>query len=366
MLIHVPASTAQQLLDNPRSMSRFESDQADFDLVKTVGGLTHPWAMAFLPDGKILVTERPGRLLLVEEKGIEEVRGLPEIFAAGQGGLLDIALAPDFEESRILYLTYSIAESGGAGTALFRARLVGKELRRGEQIYRLPLLSSTRHHFGSRLVFAPDGSLYMSIGDRGDRRRAQRLDEAAGATLRLKANGSVPDDNPFVGRSDALPEVFSYGHRNAQGMAVHPETGDIWQHEHGPRGGDEVNIIRAGANYGWPKVTFGEEYRGGEIGIGTDAPQFESPIIHWTPSIAPSGMAFYTGDLFPEWRGDLFAGALAGRHLRRLELDGDRVVDQEILLKNEIGRVRDVRDGPQGRLWILTDEDNGALYRLEP
>ena len=206
----------------------------------------------------------------------------------------------------------------------------------------------------------------MSIGDRGDRFRAQQLDDAAGSTLRFREDGSVPQDNPFTDRRNALPEIYSYGHRNAQGMAVHPATGEVWQHEHGPRGGDEVNIIKPGANYGWPRVTYGEEYTGGEIGIGTDAPQFESPVIHWTPSIAPSGMSFYTGERFPEWRGDIFVGALAGKHLRRLELEGRRVVDQEVLLKNRIGRIRDVEVGPDGRLWLLTDEDNGALYRLEP
>lgn len=345
---------------------RIRSEQADFHLVKEVDGLDHPWALAFLPDGDVLISERPGRMRLYSEGELKTVTGLPDIYASGQGGLLDIALHPDFEQNRWVYFTYSAAGPGGAGTALHRARLEGTRLTDGEQLYRLPKLSGTTRHFGSRIVFGPDGYLYMSIGDRGDRFRAQRLDDAAGSTLRLNPDGSIPSDNPFTGRRNVLPEIYSYGHRNAQGMAVHPETGEIWQHEHGPRGGDEVNIVRPGANYGWPNVTYGEEYSGGEIGMGNDAPEYESPRIHWTPSIAPSGMSFYTGRGFPAWQGDIFVGALAGRHLRRLELDGRRVVDQEVLLKNRIGRIRDVEVGPEGKLWLLTDEDNGALYRLEP
>jgi len=345
---------------------RINSEQADFGLVKEVDGLDHPWAMVFLPDGDMLISERPGRMLLYSGAGLKAVTGLPDIYAYGQGGLLDIALHPQFAQNRWVYFTSSAAGPGGAGTALYRARLEGTRLIDGEQLYRLPRLTGTSRHFGSRIVFGKDGYLYMSIGDRGDRFRAQRLDDAAGSTLRLNPDGSIPDENPFTRRRGALPEIYSYGHRNAQGMAVHPQTGEIWQHEHGPRGGDEVNIIRPGANYGWPKVTYGEEYAGGEIGMGDDAPEYESPLIHWTPSIAPSGMSFYTGNLFPEWQGDVFVGALAGRHLRRLELEGSRVVKQEVLLKNRIGRIRDVEVGPQGKLWLLTDEDNGTLYRLEP
>ncbi len=345
---------------------RIGSEQADFHLVKEVDGLEHPWAMAFLPDGDVLISERAGRMLLYSGGELQSVTGLPAVYASGQGGLLDIALHPKFERNRLVYFTYSVSGTGGGGTALYRARLEGTRLTDGEQLYRLPKLTKKEQHFGSRIVFGPDGFLYMTIGDRGERSRAQQLDDAAGSTLRFREDGSVPQDNPFADRRKALPEIYSYGHRNAQGMAVHPETGEVWQHEHGPRGGDEVNIIKAGANYGWPRVSYGEEYTGGEIGIGSDAPQFESPVIHWTPSIAPSGMSFYTGNRFPEWRGDIFVGALAGKHLRRLELEGRRVVDQEVLLKNRIGRIRDVEVGPEGRLWLLTDEDNGALYRLEP
>ena len=345
---------------------RINSTQTSFQLERVVGGLEHPWAMDFLPNGDILISERPGRMLRLSGGELMNVVGLPDIYSTGQGGLLDIAVHPDFQDNKFIYFTYSASGVGGAGTVLYRARLEGDRLRDGEQLYQLPRFTRTNVHFGSRLVFAPDGTLYMSIGERGERQRAQQLTDAAGSTLRLNPDGSIPGDNPFVNRDNALPEIYSYGHRNAQGMAVHPDTGRIWQHEHGPRGGDEVNIIKAGANYGWPRVSFGEEYRGGSIGTGSDAPGIEAPLIHWTPSIAPSGMSFYTGDLFQEWQGDLFVGALAGQHLRRLELEGKRVVDQEVLLQGRIGRIRDVKVGPEGYLWLLTDEQNGSLYRLKP
>ena len=342
------------------------AQQTSFQLERVVEGLEHPWAMAFLPSGDILISERPGRMQRLSGGKLTEVRGLPDIYSTGQGGLLDIAVHPDFKNNRFIYFTYSASGIGGVGTALYRARLEGDRLREGKELYRLPRFTRTNVHFGSRIVFAPDGTLYMSIGERGERQRAQQLTDAAGSTLRLNPDGSIPNDNPFMHHDNALPEIFSYGHRNAQGMAVHPDTGRIWQHEHGPRGGDEVNIITAGANYGWPKVSFGEEYRGGSIGTGSDAPGIEAPLIHWTPSIAPSGMSFYTGGLFPEWQGDLFVGALAGQHLRRVELDGNRVVNQEVLLQGRIGRIRDVKGGPEGYLWLLTDEQNGSLYRLKP
>jgi len=345
---------------------RINSTQTSFQLERVVGGLEHPWAMDFLPNGDILISERPGRMLRLSGGELMNVVGLPDIYSTGQGGLLDIAVHPDFQDNKFIYFTYSASGVGGTGTVLYRARLEGGRLRDGEQLYQLPRFTRTNVHFGSRLVFAPDGTLYMSIGERGERQRAQQLTDAAGSTLRLNPDGSIPGDNPFVNRDNALPEIYSYGHRNAQGMAVHPDTGRIWQHEHGPRGGDEVNIIKAGANYGWPRVSFGEEYRGGSIGTGSDAPGIEAPLIHWTPSIAPSGMSFYTGNLFQEWQGDLFVGALAGQHLRRLELEGKRVVDQEVLLQGRIGRIRDVKVGPEGYLWLLTDEQNGSLYRLKP
>jgi len=360
------SATATLTAQGTTASTQIESDQASFKSVRVVDGLEHPWGMTFLPGGDLLITERPGRLRIWKNDRLETVSGLPELYSAGQGGLLDIALHPDFTANRLIYFTASVSGPGGAGTALYRARLTGSALEDIRELYRLPRFTSTRVHFGSRIVFAPDGTLYMSIGERGDRRRAQRLDDAAGSILRFTDDGNIPEDNPFVDRRGALSEIYSYGHRNPQGIAVHPQTGEIWTHEHGPRGGDEVNIIRSGRNYGWPLVTFGEEYRGGTIGMGTEAPGIVSPLIHWTPSIAPSGMAFYTGDRFPEWKGDLFVGALAGKHLRRLELDGNRIIGQEVLLENQIGRIRDVEQGPDGYLWLLTDESDGGLYRLEP
>ncbi|MFO7729158.1 MAG: PQQ-dependent sugar dehydrogenase [Spirochaetia bacterium] len=342
------------------------AEQSHFEIEKVVKGLEHPWAMAFLPNGDILINERPGRMQRLSGGELMVVKGLPDIYSTGQGGLLDIAVHPDFENNRFIYFTYSASGPEGAGTVLYRTRLEGNQLQEGEQLYRLPRFTRSNVHFGSRIVFAQDGTLYMSIGERGERERAQDLTDAAGSTIRLNPDGSIPADNPFVNQDNALPEIYSYGHRNAQGMAVHPDTGRIWQHEHGPRGGDEVNIIKAGANYGWPKVSFGEEYRGGSIGEGSEAPGIEAPLLHWTPSIAPSGMSFYKGDLFPEWQGDLFVGALAGQHLRRVELKGNRVVNQEVLLQGRIGRIRDVKVGPKGYLWLLTDEGNASLYRLKP
>jgi aldose sugar dehydrogenase len=345
---------------------RVSSQKADFRLVQLQDGLHHPWSMAFLPDGSMLVTERRGRLYRFHDGRLEQISGLPSIHAGGQGGLLDLAIHPDFIRNSYIYFTYSVSGRGGAGTALYRARLEGSSLKDGKELYRMPGLSSGGVHFGSRPVFAPDRTLYMTIGDRGERNRAQRLDDAAGKTLRFNDDGTVPEDNPFRNRRNGLPEIYSYGHRNAQGMAVHPQTGRIWQHEHGPRGGDEVNIISPGANYGWPVVSYGEEYRGGSIGTGTSAEGIKDPLIHWTPSIAPSGMSFYFSSVFSGWRGSLFAGALAGTHLRRLEIEGEKVVHQESLLSGRIGRIRDVAEGPEGFLYILTDERNGALYRLEP
>jgi glucose/arabinose dehydrogenase len=339
---------------------------SDFNIVKVLDNLENPWSLAFLPGNSVLVTERSGSLLLYKNSAAVRVSGLPAIHADGQGGLLDIALHPDFKSNQLVYFTYSFSERGESGTALYRGKLEGTRLAEGGVLYKLPKLSSSGVHYGSRIVFAPDGTLYMTIGERGDRHRAQKLDDAAGATLRFNDDGSIPEDNPFRGKGGALPEIYSYGHRNAQGMAVHPETGEIWQHEHGPKGGDEVNIIRPGANYGWPLVTYGLEYSGRVISRETSAPGIEEPVLHWTPSIAPSGMMFYSGKLFPRWKGNLFAGALAGQHLRRVELKGKKVVEEEMLLEKKIGRIRDVREAPDGTIWLITDERKGALYRIEP
>jgi glucose/arabinose dehydrogenase len=326
--------------------------------------------MAFLPDTSILITERTGGLVKFENGEISRVGGIPDVASVGQGGLLDVALAPDYASSGWIYLTYAKEEPDGSGrytTALGRGRLAGNTLQNWQELFVMSNPSSSGRHFGSRIVFDREGRLYMSIGERGERSRAQNLNDHGGSTLRLTENGEAAAGNPFTGQTNVLPEIFSYGHRNAQGMALHPDTGLIWQHEHGPRGGDEVNVVRAGRNYGWPEISYGEEYSGGPVGDGSTSKEgMEQPLVHWEPSIAPSGMMFYTGNKFPRWQGDLFIGALAGKHLRRLELDGETVVHQELLLENVVGRIRDVRQGPDGYIWIISDADKGGLYRLEP
>ena len=331
-------------------------------------GLEHPWALAFLPDGDTLVTERGGRLLRIDpgDGRRRAIDGVPEVAARGQGGLLDIALHPEFVRTRWVYLSYATATDSGSTTAVGRGRLEGTRLAEFEELFRARPATDADQHFGSRLLFDRTGYLWVTIGDRRRRDWAQRLDNHAGKVLRLTADGGIPPDNPFVGQTDALPEIYSYGHRNPQGLALHPETGRVWLHEHGPRGGDEINLIAAGANYGWPLVTFGREYHGPTIGVEPPEPGFASPLHHWTPSIAPSGMAFYAGEAFPAWGGDLFVGALVHRHLQRLRFRDGQVVAQEKLLTERGWRIRDVRAGPDGYLYVLTDAGNGVLARLEP
>jgi len=345
------------------------SEQATFQVVEVVGGLEHPWAVAFLPEGGMLITERSGRLRIVRDGELdpEPLAGVPEVWASGQGGLLDVVLHPDFADNRLVYLTYAAPADGGAGTAVARARLGEGALEDLEVIFRSNAIGSGGRHFGSRLVFDRDGYLFVTLGERGERERAQDPFDHGGTVVRLHDDGRVPEDNPFADGSDGAPEVYSYGHRNAQGIALHPETGEVWLHEHGPRGGDEINIVRPGRNYGWPVITYGVEYSGVPVGEGiTEHPGMEQPLHYWDPSIAPSGMAFYTGDALPEWQGDLFVGALVLTHLARLELEGDEVVGEERLLDGVLGRIRDVRVGPDGLLYVLTDESDGGLYRLEP
>ena len=344
-------------------------DNSGFRAVTISDGLEHPWALAFLPDGRMLVTERPGRLRLIEKGRLNPtpVSGLPEITASGQGGLLDIVLHPDYRNNGWLYFSYVAFGKGGMGTRVARARLDGLQLKELEVLFRMNIGSMTGHHFGSRLLFDRAGFLYITVGERGDRRRAQRLNDHAGSVIRLHDDGRIPSDNPFVDLPDAAPEIFSYGHRNPQGMALHPQTGEVWLHEHGPQGGDELNLLHAGQNYGWPVITYGVEYGIGiPIGEGTHKPGMAQPIYYWVPSIAPSGMSFYDGDRFPEWRGSLFIGSLKFRLLVRLELDHGEVVKEERLLRGVLGRIRDVRTGPDGLIYLLTDESNGRLVRLEP
>ena len=344
------------------------SEQAAFRVVPVATGLEHPWGMAFLPNEDILITERAGRLRILRAGALdpEPIQGVPEVYASGQGGLLDVALDPDFAANRVIYLSYAAEGDGGNGTRVARATLGDGRVEDLEVIFTAQPLVRSSKHFGSRLAFDRQGYLFITVGERGQGDRAQDLGDQNGSAIRLHPDGSVPEDNPFVGVAGARPEIFSYGHRNAQGLAIHPETGVPWLHEHGARGGDEVNVVRPGVNYGWPVITHGIDYSGAPIGEGTHKEGMAQPIHYWVPSIAPSGMAFYDGDAFPEWRGDLFVGALRSELLARLELDGERVVGEERLLEGALGRIRDVEVGPDGLLYLLTDESAGGLYRLEP
>ena len=334
-------------------------------------GLEHPWSLAFLPDGRMLVTERPGRLRYVEADGTLDptpIGGLPAAVAeAGQGGLHDVVLHPDFEHNRLVYIAYAGKSGRRYGTELARGRLDGHRLEDVEVLFRALPKSSGGRHFGGRVVLDEKGHVFLTLGDRGDRPRAQDLGDHAGSVIRLAEDGGVPSDNPFVSMARARPEIFSLGNRNVQGAALNPWTGELWTHEHGPQGGDEVNVIRSGANYGWPVITFGKNYGiGTSIGEGTHRDDVAPPVHQWTPSIAPSGMAFYDGDRFPGWRGSLLVGALKFRLLLRLELDGDRVVREERMLEGVLGRIRDVRVGPDGLVYLLNDHPNGVIVRLEP
>jgi aldose sugar dehydrogenase len=349
-----------------------EADRAiesrNFTVATVVDGLEHPWGMAFLPGGDILVTERPGRLRLVRNGSLvaEPIAGVPEVRAQGQGGLLDVALHPDFSGNRFVYLSYSKPGPDGATTAVARGVFDGDRLSGVQDIFVGEAWGGGGQHFGSRLLFDRDGYLYVTIGERGSPARAQDPNDHAGTVLRLHDDGRVPADNPFVGREGYRPEIFTYGNRNAQGLALHPETGAVWQNEHGPRGGDEINVLRAGANYGWPVVSYGNHYDGRRIPDPDTEPGLEAPLLHWTPALAPSGMAFYTGDVFPQWRGDVFVGGLASQQLRRVRFDGTNVVEQMSLLEDRGQRIRDVRDGPDGLIYLLVDASSAPMLRLEP
>jgi glucose/arabinose dehydrogenase len=347
----------------------YRSEKHAFRVVKVVDGLEHPWSLAFLPDGAMLVTERPGRLRVVRGARLEPapIEGLPRIAERGQGGLLDVALHPRFAENRLVYLSYAGPGDGGVSTEVARGRFTGTRLEDVQVIFRQLPKTGTGLHFGSRLAFDRAGFLYITLGDRGEMARAQKPDDHAGSVIRLHDDGRVPADNPFAGKPGWKPEKYTLGNRNIQGAALHPVSGLLWTHEHGPQGGDEVNVIRAGVNYGWPVITHGANYGSGtKIGEGTSKPGMAQPLHVWVPSIAPSGMAFYAGERFPHWKGDLFVGALKDQMLVRLRLDGEKVVDEERLLKGVLGRIRDVRSGPDGFLYLLTDESAGVLARLEP
>ena len=341
-----------------------------------IDGLSHPWAIAWLPDGSALVTERPGRLRLIRDGRLDPkpIAGLPQVSAFGQGGLLDIALHPDFADNRWVYLTMAVGSPEANRTTLVRGRLEDQTLRDAAIIFQNADPKSGGQHFGSRLVWLPDKSLLMSIGDGGNpptrfgdgniRDQAQNLGTHFGKVLRLKDDGTPLPDNPFVNQPGAKPEIWTLGHRNIQGLARHPLNGRIWASEHGSRGGDELNILEGGRNYGWPVVTYSLEYWGPKIADQTHRPGMADPQLVWTPSKAPSGLTFYTGDVYPQWKGDLFSGALKFGQIRHIDLDGERIIGEEKLTLGK--RVRDVRQGPDGYLYVLTDEDDGALLRIVP
>lgn len=335
--------------------------------VETVAeGLEHPWGLEFLPDGRMLVTERPGRLRLVTAEGDvgAPLAGVPAVFAEGQGGLLDVALDPAFAKNRLVYISYAEPGEGGASTAVARGRLEDSALRDVQVIFRQTPKLGGGNHFGSRLAFAPDGDLFVTTGERFKFEPAQDLSNTLGKILRIRPDGGIPADNPFVNRRDVAPAIFSYGHRNVQAAAIHPQTGALWAIEHGPRGGDELNIVEAGRNYGWPLVSWGRHYNLRDIPDPDTRPDLAQSIYQWTPVIAPSGMTFYTGRLFPTWQGDILVGGLVAKAVVRLKQDGKRAEEVERIALN--ARIRDVVQGPDGAIYALTDEDNGAILRLAP
>ncbi len=344
--------------------------------VTVAHGLVNPWAVAFLPEGRFLVTERPGRMRIVNADGKvgPALAGLPAVASGGQGGLLDVVLDPAFASNRLVYWSYAEPGSNGtSGTAVARAQLVGdsghERLSEVQVIFRQQPKIDSNLHFGSRLVFAPDGKLFITLGDRFWRKDdAQILSNHLGKVVRIEADGRVPADNPLLGRGEAKPEIWSWGHRNVQGAAIHPITGQLWTHEHGPQGGDELNLTLPGTNHGWPVITFGRNYGSGTtIGEGTTRADVVAPLAHWLPtSVAPSGMAFLTSERYPGWKGNLFIGTLRAQVLIRIQLDGNAVVKQERLLQTLNERIRDVRQGPDGWLYLLTDNADGRLMRLLP
>jgi glucose/arabinose dehydrogenase len=367
------ASAAAQVLAQGGAEQRISSQRATFRVTTFATGLERPWGGAFLPDGRLLVTERPGRMRVIGRDGAVSapLAGVPSVEARGQGGLLDVALAPDFPTSREIYLCHAALAQGGALTRLVRARLApdGSAITGATTLLdAAPAQESGRNHYGCRIAFDPrDGALFLSTGERfEDEQRAQRPGDLAGKILRLSRDGRALPDNPFTGREGARPELWTLGHRNPQGLAFNPWTGSLWSAEFGPRGGDEVNVIRRGANYGWPVVSHGRTYSTGfPIGEGTSKPGLEDPIHVWVPSVSPSGMAFYDAQAFPAWRGSLFLAALNPPGLVRLAIEGDRVVGEERLLRG-VARLRHVLQGPDGLLYILTDEVSGRVLRLDP
>lgn len=350
----------------------YKSREHSFRLTTLADGLNFPWGLTFLPDGKMLVTEKTGRLIRLNANGTGPVmiKGLPEITVKGQGGLLDVTTHPDFESNALVYISYVAPGARGHSTAVMRGRLEGSRLHDVKILFRSKPQMDNGLHFGSRLLFGPDGKLYVTLGERYQMEEAQNLSNHLGTIVRLNADGSVPEDNPFIRNRFAEPEIYSYGHRNVQGIAYNFITKEIWAHEHGPKGGDEINILYPGANYGWPEITYGIDYSGAVISERTKMRGMEQPLLYWDPSIAPCGMTIYSGKQFPGWKGDIFAGALVERHLRRVDISYGRVTgnpevrSQEELLIPLRERIRNVKEGPDGALYILTDSANGKILKI--
>jgi glucose/arabinose dehydrogenase len=351
---------------------RFRTDKVEVIVETVARDLQNPWGLAFLPDNRMLVTERAGRLRIVDTNGTlsEPIQGLPRITVRGQAGLLDIALDPNFTQNRLVYLSFAEDRGEGrAGTSVARARLSqnGTALEALQIIFRQEPSHTGNNHWGSRLVFDREGNLFVTLGDRFDlRNQAQNPANHIGKIVHIKPEGGAAPNNPFLNREDAQPEIWSLGHRNLQSAALHPTTGELWTVEHGARGGDEVNIPQKGKNYGWPVISYGVDYSGAKIGEGTKKAGLEQPVYYWDPSIAPSGMAFYTGDKFPAWRGSILVGALAGKLVSRLEINGNRVTGEERMLQQLGERIRDVRQGPDGFVYLLTDSRTGRILRMKP
>ncbi|MEO9340129.1 PQQ-dependent sugar dehydrogenase [Mesorhizobium sp. SB112] len=348
----------------------FETDTVNVQAQILADGLEHPWGMDFLPDGDVIVTERPGRIRILSGDALSDpVEGVPDVAATGQGGLLDIVIAPDFESSSLIFFSFSEAGDGGAGTAVASAKLVrdgaSARLEDVNTIFSMSKKTGAGQHFGSRLVFNTDGTLFITTGDRGDGKRAQDMNDHAGAVLRINQDGTIPADNPSPDGSAHLPEIWTKGHRNPQGAVLDPVTGTLVTAEHGAKGGDEINVVEVGKNYGWPIISYGVNYNGTAIGEGTEKEGLEQPAFYWDPSIAPSGLISYQGEMFPEWKGDLFVGALKFSLLSRLERDdAGKITGEERMFEGEFGRIRDVNLAPDGAIWLLTDESNGAIVRL--
>ena len=366
----LPTANAQTRPQDQTQSTLIQSEKQAFRVATLTRGLENPWSIAFLPDGRMLVTERAGRMRILDKHFNLEpkpIEGLPDIIARGQGGLFDVVLHPDYQKNGWIYWAYNAPGKGGWGTALARGKLQGHRMTDVQVLFSMEPKTRNGQHFGGRIVFDNAGMVYLMLGDRGEKDRAQDLNDHAGSVIRLHDDGRVPADNPFTGRSDAKAEKWTIGNRNIQGAALHPQTGALWTHEHGPQGGDEVNVMRSGRNYGWPVITYGVNYGlGTKIGEGQTKKGMEQPLHVWVPSIAPSGMVFVQGQAFANWKGNVLIGALRDQTLVRLELKDEKVVREERLLKGQVGRIRDVRIGPDGLIYLLMDASEGALLRLEP